>query len=101
MRCRGRHQNDCRGRKTRRRGFKAHLTAALLDQQDLKEISVTMSANGPIMNRRARRDRFNMDEIENGIVRRIAVEMKSRQSRAHPSTLFELGFEDQHLSLQK
>jgi hypothetical protein len=60
-----------------------------------------MSANGPIMNRGARRDRFNMDEIENGIVRRIAVEMKQRQCRAHPSSLFELGFEGQHLLPQK
>ena len=65
--------------------FENHLAAALLDQQDLKKIAVAMRENGPIVNRRARRDGLDVDEVECLIVRRIAVEMKQRQcgDRAH------------------
>jgi hypothetical protein len=43
---------------------------------------MTMCPDSPVVNGRTRRDRFNVDEIERLIVRRIAVEMKKRQGRA-------------------
>ena len=59
-------------------GFERHFAAALLDQQDLEQIAMTVGADDPVVHGRARRDGFDMDEIERLIVRRIAVEMKQR-----------------------
>src|SRR5207253_3142084 len=60
-------------------GFKRHLAAAMLDQQDLEQVAMAVRTDGPVMNRGARGDRFDMNEIERLIIRRIAVEMKQRQ----------------------
>jgi hypothetical protein len=65
------------------RRIERHFTAAALDQKDLKQIAVPMRADGPVVDRRARGDGFNMDEIERLFVRRIAVKMKQRQRTGH------------------
>jgi cytidylate kinase len=56
--------------------LEGHLAAAASDQQDLEQVAVTMSADGPVVNRGARRDRLDMNEVKGLIVRRVAVEMK-------------------------
>ena len=53
-----------------------HLAAAALDQENSKQIAMPMRADGPVVNRGARCNRFNMNEVERLIVRRIAVKMK-------------------------
>src|SRR5262249_6562480 len=57
------------------------LAATALDQDNLKQIAMTVGANGPIMNGRARGDPLDVNEIKCLIVRRIAVEMEQRQRR--------------------
>src|SRR5438045_8621207 len=42
---------------------------------------MAVRADGPVVNRRARSDPFNMNEVERLIVRRIAVKMEKRQRR--------------------
>ena len=56
-----------------------------LDQKNLKKIAVPMRANGPIVNRGARSNRLDVDEVERVIVGRIAVEMEQRQRMGHAS----------------
>ena len=59
--------------------LEGHLAAAAHDQQYLEQIAVAVGTDGPVVDRGARRDRLDVDEIERLIVRRIAVEMKQRQ----------------------
>ena len=82
MRRGGRHEDRGRRRKRNGRGLKAHLAAAFLDQKDLEQVAVTMRADHPVVDRRTRRDGFDMDEVECLIVRRIAVQMKQRERGA-------------------
>ena len=63
------------------RCLERHLAAALLDQQDLKQVAMPVRADQPVVHRRARGNRLDMDEIERLIVRWIAVQMKQRQCR--------------------
>ena len=51
----------------------------LFDQQDLKQVAMAVGADGPVMDRRARGDGFDVNKVERLIVRRIAVEMEQRQ----------------------
>ncbi len=84
MRGGGRHQDRRRRRKRHGRGLEIHLAAALLDQQDLEQVAVAVRADRPVVHRGARGDGFDMDEVERGIVRRIAVKMKQRErGRCH------------------
>src|SRR5262249_17914306 len=46
---------------------------------DLKQVAMAVRADGPVVNRRARDDGLDMNEIERLVVRRIAVEMEQRQ----------------------
>ena len=79
---RGDEDRDWRGECKRSR-FKCHRAAAALDQQDLKEVAMPVSANGPLVDRRARGDGFDVNEIERLIVRRIAVEVEEGQRSGH------------------
>ena len=79
VRDRRRHQDGGRRGERQLRRFVGHLAAAALDQENLKQIAVPMRADGPVVNRGARGDRFDMNEIERLIVRRIAVKMKQGQ----------------------
>ena len=65
------------------RHVERHLAAALFDQQDLKQVAMAMGADGPVVDRRARGDGFDVNEIERLIVRRIAVQMEQWQRRGH------------------
>src|SRR5580658_8533506 len=58
--------NENRGRRTKRQPgeIECHLAAAAFDQQDLKQVSMAVGADGPVVNRRARRDSFDVNEIE-------------------------------------
>ena len=78
---RDRRRNENRGRRGKRqlRRIERHLAAAALDQQDLKQVAMAVGADGPVVDRRARRDGFDVNEVERLIVRRIAVKMKQRQ----------------------
>ena len=49
------------------------------DQQHLKQVAMAVRSDRPIMDRGARGDGLDMNEIEGLIVRRIAVEMEERQ----------------------
>jgi hypothetical protein len=60
-------------------GFEGHLAAASLDQQNLEQVAVAVRADGPIVDRGARGNRLDMNEVEGLIVRRIAVEMEQRE----------------------
>ena len=60
-------------------GLERHLAAAALDQQDLEQVAMAVRADGPVVDRRARRDRLDVNEVERLIVRRIAVEMEQRK----------------------
>ena len=82
VRDRRRHQDRAGRRERNNRGLVGHLAAAARDQQNLEEVAVAVRADRPVMHRRARGDRFDVDEVERLIVRRIAVEMKQRQ-RGH------------------
>src|SRR5262249_20619032 len=79
MRDGGRNQNDRWGRERNDRRLVRHFTAAALDEKNLKQIAVPVRADCPIMHRRARCDRLDVNKIKCLIVRRIAVEMKQRQ----------------------
>src|SRR5262249_59017246 len=81
MRDRRRNENGRRCRESELRHVEVHVTAAVLDQEDLKQIAMTMGANGPIVHCRARGDPLDVNKVECLIVRRIAVEMKQRQCR--------------------
>ena len=74
-----RHQNRRRRRERQPRHIERHLAAAAFDQQDLKQVAMAVGADGPVMDRRARGDGFDVNKVERLIVRRIAVEMKQRQ----------------------
>jgi len=87
MRDRRRHQDGDGRRKRERRGLDRHLAAAALDQKNLKEVAVAMGADGPVVHRRARGNRLDMDEIECLIVRRIAVKMEQREGERHARSL--------------
>jgi len=54
-----------------------------LDQQNLKQVAMAMRPNGPVMDRRPRRDGLDVDKVERLIVRRVAIEMKQRQRVGH------------------
>ena len=75
----GRHQDGGRRCERHGRGLEAHLAAALLDQQHLKQVAVAVRADRPFVQRGARGDGLDMDEVERAVVRRIAVEMEQRQ----------------------
>ncbi len=73
--------------KAESRRVERHLAAAALDQQNLKQIAMAMRADGPVVDRRARGNGFNVNEIERLIVRRIAVQMKQRQRGGHDGSI--------------
>jgi hypothetical protein len=79
----GRHQDSGRRGKRQLRRFVGHFATALLDQKNLKQIAVAMGTNGPVVNRRARRYRLDVNEVERLIVRRIAVKVKQGQRAGH------------------
>ena len=87
VRHRGRHQDGGRRRERQLRRFVGHLAAAALDQENLKQIAMPMRADGPVVNRGARCNRFNMNEVERLIVRRIAVKMKQGQRTGHAPSI--------------
>src|SRR4029079_1572685 len=61
--------------------LEGHLAAAASDQQDLEQVAVTVGADSPVVNRGARRDRLDVNEVEGLIVRRGAVGMKQWERR--------------------
>ena len=69
-------------RKGKRRRLERQRAAAALDQQNLKQIAMPVRADGPIMDRRARRNGFDVNEIERLIVRRIAVKVEQGSAMA-------------------
>ena len=75
----GRHQDG--GRRGERHGQRlvAHLAAARFDQQQLEQVAVAVRTDRPVVDRRTRSDGLDMDEVECGIVRRVAVQMKQRK----------------------
>ncbi len=75
---RRRHQDRDRRRERHFRSFECQLAGAAFDQENLKQISMPVRANGPIVNRGARGDGLDMNKIECLIVRRIPVEMEQR-----------------------
>ena len=82
-------RNEDRGRRRERqpRRFERHLAAALLDQQDLKEVAMPVCAYGPVMDRRSRGNRFNVNEVERLIVRRIPVEVEQGERGGHAASI--------------
>src|SRR5262249_60698766 len=78
MRDGGRHENCARRIEADRRRFEGHLAAAAFDQQNLEQVAVAVRANGPVVDRGARGNGLDMNEVESLIVSRIAVEMKKR-----------------------
>ena len=84
MRDGGGHENCARRIEADRGGFEGHLAAAAFDQQNLEQVAVAVRANRPVVDRGARGNGLDMNEIKGLIVRRIAIEMKERKrSRGH------------------
>ena len=76
-----RHQDGGRRGERQARRLEGHLAAAALNQKNLEQIAMPVRADQPVVRRGARRDGFDMDEVERLIVRRIAIKMKQRQRR--------------------
>src|SRR5215469_2552358 len=89
---RGYQNGRRRGERTNRR-LMHHLAAPALDRKDLEKIAMAVRLNRPVVQRGARRNGLDVDEIESLVVRRIAVKMKEREgrSRTHRRSIGERG----------
>ncbi len=56
--------------------IKSHLAAALLDQENLEKIAMPMGPDRPVVDRRTRCNRLDVNEIGGLIIRRIAIKVK-------------------------
>src|SRR5262249_28376899 len=79
VRHRSRHHDRARRVEGDVRRAVSHLPAAALDQQDLKELTVTMREDRPLMRGRTRADGLDLDEVGYLWVRQIAVRIKQRE----------------------
>jgi hypothetical protein len=84
---RRRNENRSRRREWQTRRFKGHFAAAALNQKNLEKITMSMCANGPVVDRGPGSDRLDMNEIERLVVRRIAVEVEERKRRGHGESI--------------
>src|SRR5258708_14944335 len=82
MRDGGRYDDGGRRLESDHLGLERHLAAAAGDQQDLKQIAMAMRPDRPVVDGGARRDGFDVNEVERLIVRRIAVEVEQGQGGA-------------------
>src|SRR5262245_52126518 len=82
MRDGGRYDDGGRRLERDHLSLERHLAAASGDQQDLKQVAVAVGPDRPVVDRGARRDSFDVNEVERLIVRRIAVEVEQWQGGA-------------------